>query len=269
MNENHADPRRAGAAASFVDAQLASGRVAFPLRDLMSETGLSIVAARNQLLRLRPLVVRVSKEFFLIVGPEHRAMGAPPPSWWLDDYFRWLGHPYYLALQSAAEAYGSSSQAPQITQVMTDVPRRGMQVGRIRLRFFVKRGIERTPTQPLANAFAPLRVSTPAATAYDLVRYAERLGGIGRAAEILGPLLPLIGRRDLRLMLETENEVAVAQRLGFLVETAGNEDLACVIRDWLPSRLAVVPLAPLRGGRLTGHVVERWRVSNNIGELAQ
>jgi hypothetical protein len=51
-------------------------------------------------------------------------MGAPPVAWWLDDYFNWLGHPYYLALQSAAGTYGSTPQALQVTQVMTDSPRR-------------------------------------------------------------------------------------------------------------------------------------------------
>ncbi len=35
----------------------------------------------------------------------------------------------------------------------------------------MKGEIERTPTQPLANAYAPLRVSTPEATAFDLITY--------------------------------------------------------------------------------------------------
>ena len=104
MKEKTATTRLSGAAARFIDARLAVGRVAFPLADLAKETGLSITAARNQLLRLRDRVVRPAQkhQFFLIVGPEHRSVGAPPVTWWLDDYFKWLGHPYYLALQSAA-----------------------------------------------------------------------------------------------------------------------------------------------------------------------
>jgi len=70
----------------------------------MQKTGRSLVAAKNQLLRLGTRVVRVSpsQQFFLVVGPEHRSRGSPPVEWWLDDYFRWLGHSYYLALLSAA-----------------------------------------------------------------------------------------------------------------------------------------------------------------------
>ena len=268
MEENTEKPRQTGVAAAFIDARLAAGHVAFPLAALVKQTGLSVTAARNQLLRLGNQVVRVSRlqQFFLIVGPEHRSIGAPPVTWWLEDYFNWLGHPYYLTLQSAASAYGSNPQALQVTQVMTDRPRREIEVGRVRVRFFVKRNIEGTPTQPLANAFASTRVSTPEATAFDLVRYASRIGGIGRAVETLTPLLPLMSLPKLKRMLEVENEPATAQRLGYIIETVGREKLARVIHDWLPAHLALVPLASAKADRTTAPVVERWRILNNSGE---
>ena len=64
-------------------------------------------------------------------------MGAPPVEWWLDAYFRWLGRPYYLALQTAAASHGSSPQAIQVTQVMTDLPRCDLRIGRVRVRYFL------------------------------------------------------------------------------------------------------------------------------------
>jgi len=269
MEENAETRRRSGAAAKFIDSRASVGRVAFSLDDLVKETGLSPIAARNQLLRLGNRVVRVCRpqRFFLIVGPEHRVMGAPPPAWWLDDYFQWLGHPYYLALQSAAETYGSSPQALQVTQVMTDVPRRRVHVGRIQVRFFVKRRIEKTPTQPLANAFGPIRVSTAAATVFDLVRYAARIGGLERAVETLAPLLRQIRLRDLNGVLAAEDEIATAQRLGCILEMAGKLELAEAVHDWLPSQLPVIPLIPSKVEPATGGVIERWRIINNAGEL--
>ena len=198
--------RRIGAAETFIDARLVLGRVAFSLADLVKESGLSAIAAQRQLSRLVGKVVRVSprQPFFLIVGSEHRGMGAPPAIWWLQDYFNWLGRPYYLALQSAASSFGSNPQALQVTQVMTDRPCRVIKVGRIRVRFFVKRGIERTPTQQPTGAMAPLWVSTPEATAFDLVRYPTSLGGIERAAETIGPLLPVLRPRELKRVIEAE-----------------------------------------------------------------
>jgi hypothetical protein len=235
--------RRIGAAEAFIDARLGLGRVAFSLADLVKESGLSTIAAKRQLSRLAGKVVRVSprQPFFLIVGPEHRTMGAPPATWWLQDYFNWLGRPYYLALQSAASSFGSNPQALQVTQVMTDRPCRTIKAGRIQVSFFVKRGIERTPTQQLAQASAPLCISTPEATAFDLIRYAARIGGIERAAETIVPLLPIMRARELKHVLEAENRSAIAQRLGIAIEARGAKTLVQVIYDWLPAKLVTVP----------------------------
>lgn len=261
--------RRIGAAAAFIEARLVLGRVAFSLADLVLESGLSAIAAKFQLLRLRDKVVRVAprQPFYLIVGPEHRTMGAPPVLGWLQDYFNWLGRPYYLALQSAASSLGSNPQALQITQVMTDRPCRGIKVGRIQVRFFVKRGIARTPTQQLARNLAPLCLSTPEATVFDLIRYAPRIGGIERAAETIVPLLPVLRGRELKRVLQAENHPTIAQRLGFVIEAGGAKGLAQVVHDWLPTKLAPVPLSPLQGDRKNIPVVARWQILNNSGEL--
>jgi hypothetical protein len=116
MKSSQSKSRMDRAADKFIEQRLALGRVAFPLADLVKATGLSVTAARNQLLRLKKRVTRVSPrhQFFLIVSPEHSAVGAPPVAWWLHDYFQWLGEPYYLALQSAASSLGSNPQALQV-----------------------------------------------------------------------------------------------------------------------------------------------------------
>ena len=150
---------------------------------------------------------------------------------------------------------------------MTDRPCRAIKVGRIQVKFFVKRGIERTPTQQPAGAVAPLCVSTPEATAFDLIRYATSIGGIERAAETIRPLLPVLRARELKRVLDAENEPAVAQRLGFVVEANGDKSLAKVVRDWLPDKLTPVTLSPTKGKRNTIPLVERWQVLNNSSEL--
>lgn len=269
MRRVKAQPRRIGAADSFVERRLAQGRLAFPLTDLLKETGLSAIAARFQLLRLGNRVTRVSprQSFFVIVSPEHRAVGAPPAVWWLHDYFDWLDQPYYLALQSAASAYGSNPQALQVTQVMTKTPRRPLELGRIRVQFFVKRTVEQTPTQPLANAFAPLRISTPEATAFDLVRYAPRIGGIGRAAETIAPLLPHMRPAQLRRVLKSEGDWITARRLGYVLESLKANHLAKVVQERLPAASVLVPLVP--GSRGEASEIKRWGLLNNAGEIGQ
>ena len=270
MSAHLTKPRQVGAAAAFIDARIASGQVAFPLHELVRQTGLSMTAAKFQLLRLGPQVVKVSprQQFFLIVAPEHRTMGAPPVAWWLHDYLGWLQHPYYIALQSAASAYGSNPQALQVTQVMTDSPRRPIAVGRLRIVFFAKRGIGKASTQLQPKAFAPILVSTPETTAFDLVRYAPRIGGIGRVAETLESLLPLLRLPQLRRVLDAENEPSTAQRMGYLFEALGQAKLAQTVHAWLPNPLPLVPLASSRLHSGDAPINARWRVMNNSGEAA-
>jgi hypothetical protein len=265
MEENVARPRLTGAAARYIEARLGGGHVSFALTDLTTATGLSGLAAKRQISRLGDRVVRICRPhaFFLIVGPEHRPMGAPPVAWWLDDYFLWLKHPYYLALQSAADTYGACPQALQVTQVMTDAPRRDIVIGRIRLRFFVKRSIEPIPVQAPVNAYAPIRISTPEATTLDHVRYAARIGGLGRALETIVPLLPRLRVSELKRALDAENEPATAQRLGYLIELKGHSKLAEVIHGWLPSRTPWVSLVKSKPSSSDASEVPRWRILIN------
>lgn len=234
-----------GSVKQFIEGKLATGIVSFSMDELTEASGLSEIAAKNQLLRLGELVVRVTprQSYFLIVTPEHRMFGAPPVELWLDDYFTWLGRPYYLALQSAAAIHGSSQQAIQETQVMTDSPMRNIIFSRIRLNFFSKTHVLKSVTQQVANAAAPLNVSAPETTAFDLVRYAGSIGGIERAAETIQPIVSLMRVSELRKILEAENELASAQRLGYLFHHAGATKLAKVIAEYLPKIKKNVPLA--------------------------
>ncbi len=271
-----------GAAASFIDTKLADGFNSFSLEELVKQTGLSVVAARNQLLRLGDSVARVSprQQYFLIVTPEKRAFGGPPVEWWLDDFMQWLGRPYYVALQSAAAIHGSSPQAIQEVQVITDTPRRALTVGRMRVHFFMKTGAERTIIQQLTSAHAPMAVSTPESTAFDLIRYAQSLGGIERMAETIAPMAPVMKPKALRLVLAVESELATSQRLGFVLDAIGGaraSELAQVVRSWLPSSLRGVLLSfPAqvaermdRADRdAAAPVNQRWGIINNARSFA-
>ena len=254
------------AAENFIEEKLAGTEYGFSLENLMAETGLSNVAARNQLLRLRPLVRRISPQlgFYLIVQPEYRSAGSPPVEWWLDDFFRWLGHPYYIALQSAAEWHGSSPQAIQVTQVMTDVPRKEICVGGRRIHFFVKKSVKDTLMAGIAGARCPVKVSVPEATAFDLVRYAPKIGGLERAMETILPMLPAMKRDVLKAVLVAEDEVSTSQRLGWVFEKLGFEKLAAVVFDWLPGSLPVVPLVLGSGREGDGAVIRKWGVRENL-----
>jgi len=260
-SERHLKSRKDGAAHSFIEHRQSSGYVSFSLDMLMSETGLSRIAARNQLLRLEDRVVRPSPRlpFFLIVPPEYRSLGAPPMAWWLDDYLKWLKCPYYVGLLTAASIYGASPQAIQETQVIVGTSQRTLSVGRIRVRFFKKKGINRSITQPVDGSYAPLTIGTIETTCMDLIRYMQRLGGLERMSETIAPLLKQLNENRLRQALDAENEVPVAQRLGFVFDSLKATHLSETVRAWLPLHLRYVPLCP--HSQVSGNQVnEKWRV---------
>jgi hypothetical protein len=260
-SEKKPSARKDGAAHSFIEQRQSSGYVSFSLDMLMSETGLSRIAARNQLLRLENRVVRPSPRlpFFLIVPPEYRSLGAPPMEWWLDDYLKWLKCPYYVGLLTAASIYGASPQAIQETQVIVGTSLRTLSVGRIRVRFFKKKGINRSMTQPVDGSYAPLTIGTIETTCMDLIRYMQRLGGVERMTETIAPLLNQLNENRLRLALDAENEAPVAQRLGFVLESLKANHLAETVRAWLQHPLRYVPLCP-HSQVSEKHVNEKWRV---------
>ncbi len=250
--------RNANAAQRFVVAQKAVGQVGFTMAQITKDTGLSIIAARAQLKRLnRPNrlgghVVRVSprQDFFLIVGDDQLIMGAPPVFWWLDAYFQTLGRPYYVALLSAASEYGSSHQAVQTVQVITDKPQKALEIGRLRVQFFVKKRVVATPAASLPQAYAPLQVSTPEATALDLLRYAHRIGGVGRAVQAIKDMLPHMSKKGLRQALEAETELSTKQRFGFVLEALGQATFSQMVEECLPARLSPAFLAHHAGGAI-------------------
>lgn len=268
------EKRNVSAALHFVVACQSAGKIAFTMKELSSATSLSSVAAWEQLKRLKGQVVRISprQDFFLIVSPDQLPMGAPPAYWWLDAWFQHLGSPYYVGLLSAAAEYGSSHQAIQVTQVITDKSLREITVGRIRIQFFVKKQAKTTPTAQLPNAYAPLKISTPETTALDLIRYAWRIGGINRAVQAISGLLSQFTQKGLRQALAAENEYSTMQRLGFILETLDQPDLCLLVKNRLTKKLNRVLLenhTPYDPATLFP-ISERWLViiNTDITELS-
>lgn len=261
------DKRKISAAQHFIAACQSVGKVSFTIKELSSDTGLSSIAAREQLKRLKDQVVRVSprQDFFLIVSPDQLPMGAPPAYWWLDSYFQTLGSPYYVALLSAATEHGFSHQAIQVIQIITDKPLRELSIGRVRVQFFVKKHIETTPTLQLPNAYAPLKISTPETTALDLLRYAYRIGGIRHATQVIKGLHTQFTRKGLRQALQAENEYSTIQRLGFILEGIGRSDLCLLVENQLPKKLNRVLLEhhKLLDATIPLPISSRWSVIIN------
>lgn len=259
--------RRRGLVGRLLDESQSRGVLVVSVDELASTAGLSALAVRRQLERLRQRVVRLPgrPSTFLLVSPEHRARGAPPVAAWLDVYFRLRRQPYYLGLLSAAALHGSSQQALQVTQVLTTKPMRPIEIGRLRMDFYVKSNLLQTPLARLAGMPAPLAVSTPEATAIDLIAFSHRIGGIRRAAEVIADLRPAITLAGLKEALNAESQTAVKQRLGYVLALLGLDRMAAEVQKGLSERLALVVLQTHAGSNYSkAGVSQPWMVLDNI-----
>jgi hypothetical protein len=253
---------RRGSAAHFVDKWEADGRVGFSLKAISEETGLRPTVAAAQLKRLKPRVVPLYRraKFYLIVAPQARRIGAPPPEWWLDSFFQHIGQPYYLGLLSAAAHWGSSHQAVQITQVITDAPRPSIQIGRIRVRFYAKKDARSTPKTQPRGTYTRLRVSSPEATVLDLIAYSNSIGGFARVIEVIHEIQPKLTRIGMETAAKQSGlRTKHLQRAGYILER---------LRSWsiwrpIETELADRRLQPARLGELSGSPIEknRWQVT--------
>jgi predicted transcriptional regulator of viral defense system len=259
------DDTRVTRVAAFIDDLQATGRYTFTDADMRTALSKSDIALDSALRRLkkRARIVAPRRGFFVIVPTEYRAAGAPPPSWFVDDFMCFLGQSYYVALLSAAGLHGASHQQAMTFQVMTDRPTRSATAGRARFEFHMSAAVDRTPIIDMQTETGSMRVSTPEATAFDLVRFAGACGGWSNVGTVLFELAERMDPEMLRSSADVRKTPEI-QRLGFLLDRAGHPRLADALLRALGARryrpVLLAPEAPA-GDEIA---VSPWRVIPNV-----
>jgi predicted transcriptional regulator of viral defense system len=200
--------------------------------------------------------------FYVVVPVEYREVGCPPANWFIDDLMRFLGQPYYVGILSAAAIHGAAHQQPMLFQVVTDRPTRPARAGRVRIGFHMGRHVGQVPVIAIQTETGTMRVSTPEATAFDLVRFAPAAGHIGNVVTVLGELAEKIDPQPLAQSADLY-ALSDVQRLGYLLEQLGEKRLADPLAERLQTRrYRPILLAP---GQAKGDspIDPRWRVIPN------
>ena len=168
-----------------------------------------------------------------------------------------------MGLLSAAALHGAAHQQPQEFQVVTDRALRPTAAGKNRLSFIYKKRAAQTPTSALKTETGSMRVSSPEATALDLVRNPQAAGGVGNIVTVLSELSEKMDPKRLLEAAELEAEAAAAQRLGFLPDRVGAADKTEALAGWVGARRPrTTPLRPDRSIRGAAKD-ERWRLLVN------
>lgn len=252
------------ALSAWIEQLQARGRYTFTSDQAESQTERSFVAAQTALRRLKEQgrIISPRRGFYVVVPPEYRSTGSPPASWFIDDLMSCLGQPYYVGLLSAAAIHGAAHQQPMVFQVMTSVPTRGVRAGKVAVQFSVSSKVEEMPTTEKQTETGTMRVSTPEATAFDLVRYRASGGHLSNVATVLRELAERMDAHALVGVAELVSPPDV-QRLGYVLDAVGEHELADPLAKWVKARKPrTVLLSP--GEPRRGEIDGRWRVRENF-----
>lgn len=221
-------------ARKYVADLAASGRYHFISADAQTALGVSRAATKLALNRLTKLKVLASpaRGFYVIVPPEYQALRCLPADQFIPDLMKRLDVPYYAGLLSAAQYHGAAHHRPQEFQVCLAKNRRPMQCGAVRVVFIVRKRISEIPVQPFNTPRGTILVSTPEATALDLVGYAHHVGGLDNAATVLSELAEKLDPEKLAVAARAA-PIPWAQRLGYILGLVGSSDKTAPLKAYV------------------------------------
>jgi len=233
-------------AAKFISDLVARGRYCFSSEEAVAALGANAVATRAALRRLRQKgeLAMPYKGFHVVVPPEFRNIGCLPAGHFIPSLMAHLGEKYYAGLLSAAEYHGAAHQRPQVFQVVVARNKPEITCGKVRVIFVARKNMAHIPTSDFKTPRGYLKISTPAATAFDLVGYPNHAAGLDNVATILAELAENLDGKELVRLAEL-SPIAWAQRLGYLLDMVGAQKKTGELAKYIAERKPVpTPLAP-------------------------
>lgn len=236
-------------AREFLDSLAASGRLTFSSADALKVLGTSQAAAEMALSRMRrqKLIVSPAKGFHVRLPAEFRAVGCPPAEQFVPDLMEHLRIPYYAGLLTAAQYHGAAHQQPMQFQVFVEKPRRPLTCGRVRVVFIVRKNLALVPIEQRNTRQGRLNISTPEATAFDLIGYPHRAAGFSNVTTVLSELAEQLDSRKL-VATAAAAPAPWVQRLGYVLEHVGAGDKADGLRELVRENaynaVALLPAKP-------------------------
>ena len=252
----------------WTDILLSKGRHSFSLPELKTAyPELSDIALKHSLLRLskKLQILSIAKGYYLIISPQYLSRGILPPDLFIDSLMKYLNRPYYVGLLNAASYYGAAHQQPQEFFVFTRFPvMRPTQRNGIRINYISKGDINETLLEQKKTETGYLKISNPLLTAFDLVQFDNRIGGLNRAATVLSELVEEIMPESIQKSVISKMHVTIVQRLGFVIDKIlQNEPLANALYNEANKELFLrIPLKsslPVKGCRYDN----KWKIVIN------
>ena len=205
------------------------------------------------------MVASPYRGFHVVIPPEHQRVGCLPAEQFVPQLMERLGIPYYAGLLTTARYHGAAHQQPQVFQVVVAKNRPPIECGLVHITFVARHNAAAMPTATVNTPRGLLKISTPEATAYDLVGYPDHGGGLDNVATVLSELGEKLDPARLTEIAEL-SPIPWSQRLGYILDLVEHETPGERLASFVASR--ATETAPLLLGAETSSARrdDRWKL---------
>lgn len=257
-------------AREYLDELSSGGQHHFSSAEALAALKSSESAVKRALSRLiqQGVLASPARGFYTIIPPEYRSLGSLPADQFIPALMEHLELAYYAGLLSAAQYYGAAHHRPQEFQVLVERPHQPIKCGRVRVRFIKRKDIDAVSVRNFNTPRGTIRVSTPEATAIDLVGFVRQAGGLDQVATILSELGEQIDSHKLAAAAKIA-PTPWLQRLGYLLEEVDHKDLTDPLQAYVSQEARdYTPLQPSNSNK-SALRSERWKLIVNADVEAE
>lgn len=248
----------------FVEFNLRNGRKTFSMKELINYKEENVNAAKQYVkysIR-KKLIKNLSDGFYAIYSPSEKDSGKINTGDFIDQLMVYKKINYYTGLLSASAFYGAAHYRPLVYQVIVDrqvhTPKKILEG----INFHKKKYFPEYCIIKQKGNYGYINYSSPALTAYDLIKFENESGTISNIVLVISDLLSQIKISDIKNLLKNELEVTYIQRLGYILEKLNAVSLIDPLYEFSKKATAYIPLS--RSGDNTGAKNSKWKIIENV-----
>ena len=204
----------------------------------------------------------MSEGFYAIYSPSEKDSGKISPDDFINQLMSYKEINYYTGLLSASAFYGATHYRPLVYQVIVDkqihTPKDILEgINFHRKKYFPEHCIIKQK-----GNYGYINYSSPALTAYDLIKYENKSGTISNIILVISDILSQIKISDIKNLLKNDLEVTYIQRLGFILEKLEANELINPLIEYSKKATSYIPLS--RVGNKSGNKNIKWKIIENV-----
>jgi protein associated with RNAse G/E len=248
----------------FIEDKLKNGRKTFSFKELVNYKRKNVNAAKQYIKYSisKNRIKKLSEGFYAIYSPSEKDLGKIPPDDFIAQLMSYRGINYYTGLLSASVFFGAAHNRPLTYQVIVDkqvhTPKRILEG----IDFYKKKYFPDYCIIKEKGNYGYINYSSPALTAYDLIKYEKASGTISNIIPVISDMLSQIKISDIKNLLKNKLEVTYVQRLGFILEKLEANVFINPLMKYSRKATVYVPLS--RFGNKSGDRNIKWKIIENV-----